>query len=200
MAPAWLWLHIFVSDPARAHLSRGHAARFGHELTPGSMKAHAVHCSRIQMCHSAAPSILYNPNPLMAYLAACSMRSPPCRVHHLGNAFSTSCPSTSTETHHKPPKRKRGIILKVFQGEKGSSPPSRAISASQRCLCICRSIPKPSPRGSLPYCSLIALLRKRGALTAWLMGTGGTDPSGCATVPQGDPVPGAQGHDNPAAP
>lgn len=126
---------------------------------------------------------------------------PPRReFHHLGNAFGTSFPSTSTETYHKPPERKQGIILEGSQGKEGSSPSSRRIPASQRCLCICRSIPNPSPRASLPYCSLIALLRKRGALTAWLMSTGGTDPFGCDPVPQGDPVPCTQRQDTPAAP
>lgn len=98
--------------------------------------------------------------------------------HHLGNAFSSSFLSTSTETHHKPPKRKQGIILEGSQAKEGSSPSSSGISASRCCLCICHSIPSPCPRGSLPYCSLIALLRKRGALTAWLMSTGGIDPFG----------------------
>lgn len=72
MAPAWLWLQIFVSDPARAHLSHGHAAQLGRGLVPGSMKAHVVHCSRIQMPHSTAPSILYNPT--QAYLGVCLVR------------------------------------------------------------------------------------------------------------------------------
>lgn len=53
---------------------------------------------------------------------------------------------------------------------------------------------------SLPYCSLIALLRKHGAFTAWLMSTGGIDPFGCHPVPQGDPIPQTQGQDNPAGP
>jgi len=38
MAPAWLWLQIFMASPARAHLPRGPATR----LTPGSMKARVV--------------------------------------------------------------------------------------------------------------------------------------------------------------
>lgn len=123
--------------------------------------------------------------------------------HHLGNAPSTSFPSASTETHHKPQKRKQGIILEGkmgSQGKEGPSPSCRGIPASQCCLCICRFLLNPSPRGSLPYCSLIALLRKRGALTAWLMSTGGTDPFGWDPVPQGDPVPDTPGQDNPAAP
>lgn len=74
MAPAWLWLQILVSDPARAHLSRGHAARLGRGLTPGSMKTRVVHCSRIPTPHSPSPSIPYNPNPLRAFLGACSMK------------------------------------------------------------------------------------------------------------------------------
>lgn len=175
MAPAWLWLQIFVSDPARAHLSRGHAARLGRGLMPGSMKARVVHCSRIQM----PPSILYSPNPLTAYLGASHWGAPRMVFHHLGNAFSTSFPSTLTETHHKSPKTKQGIIPEGSQAKEGSSPSSSGISASQRCLCLCHSIPSPCPRGSLPYCSLIALLRNRGALTAWLMSTAGIDPFGC---------------------
>lgn len=122
------------------------------------------------------------------------------KFHHLGNAFNTSLSSTSTETHHKAPKRKQGSILEGSQGKEGSCPLSSGISASQCCLCICHSIPSPCPRGSLPYCSLIALFRKPGALTAWLMSTGGIDPFGCEPVPQGDPVPDTQGQDSPAAP
>lgn len=134
-----------------------------------------------------------------------TLGNPPLmEFHHLGSVPSTSFPSSSTETHHKFLKKgKQGIILEgkmCSQGKEGSRPSSRGMPASQCCLCICRSVPNASPRGSLPYCSLIALLRKRGALTAGLMSTGGTDPFAWDPVPQGAPVPDTQGRDNPAVP
>lgn len=66
----------------------------------------------------------------------------------------------------------------AFQGKEGPNPSSRALLASLGCLCIGPFIPNTSPRGSFPYCSLIALLRKRGGLTAWLMSTEAADPFG----------------------
>lgn len=51
-----------------------------------------------------------------------------------------------------------------FQGKEGLSPASRVIPASLGCLCLSPFVPNMCPRGSFPYCSLIALLRKQRGL------------------------------------
>lgn len=156
MAPAWLWLQIFLSDPARAHLS---PARLGRGLTPGSMKACVVHSSRIQTPHSTSPSILYNPNPFTACLLnEVTLGSPPYGVPSSGQCLQHLLPFHIHRDPSQDPREKAGNNSGGLTGKGRVMLSSRQIPASQCCLCICRSIPNPSPREGFAYCKLFALL------------------------------------------
>lgn len=132
MAPAWLWLQIFLSDPARAHLSPGHAARLGRGLTPGSMKACVVHSSRIQTPHSTSPSILYNPNPFTACLLnEVTLGSPPYGVPSSGQCLQHLLPFHIHRDPSQDPREKAGNNSGGLTGKgrvKPIIPPNPSIS------------------------------------------------------------------------